>query len=49
MVRPDLESFKQLARRARTVPVVREVVADLDTALAVFLKLDDHRHAFLFE
>jgi len=49
MVRPDLESFKQLALRARAVPVVREVVADLDTALAVFLKLDDHRHAFLFE
>ncbi|HTO69943.1 MAG TPA: anthranilate synthase component I [Myxococcota bacterium] len=49
MVRPDLESFKQLAVRARAVPLVREVVSDLDTALAVFLKVDDHRHAFLFE
>jgi anthranilate synthase component 1 len=49
MVRPDLESFKKLARSAHAVPLVREVVADLDTALAVFLKVDDHRHAFLFE
>jgi anthranilate synthase component 1 len=35
--------------RARAVPLVREVVADLDTALAIFLKVDDRRHAFLFE
>jgi anthranilate synthase component I len=49
MVRPDLESFRKLALGARAVPLVREVVADLDTALAVFLKVDDHRHAFLFE
>src|SRR5262245_4790414 len=49
MVRPDLESFRQLASRARAVPLVREVVADLDTALAIFLKVDDRRHAFLFE
>ena len=49
MVRPDLESFRKLARSAPAVPLVREVVADLDTALAVFLKVDDRRHAFLFE
>ena len=49
MVRPDLESFRKLALGARSVPLVREVVADLDTALAVFLKVDDGRHAFLFE
>jgi anthranilate synthase component 1 len=49
MVRPDLESFRKLARSAHAVPLVREVVADLDTALAVFLKVDDRRHAFLFE
>ena len=49
MVRPDLESFRKLALGARAVPLVREVVADLDTALAVFLKVDDRRHAFLFE
>jgi anthranilate synthase component I len=49
MVRPDLENFKKLALGSRSVPLVREVVSDLDTALAVFLKLDDGRHAFLFE
>jgi anthranilate synthase component I len=49
MVRPDLESFTKLALGSRSVPLVREVVSDLDTALAVFLKLDDGRQSFLFE
>ena len=31
------------------VPLVREVLADLDTALAIFLKVDDGRYSFLFE
>lgn len=31
------------------VPVVREVMADLDTPLSVYLKLADGSHSFLFE
>jgi anthranilate synthase component I len=49
MVRPDRETFRELARTATTVPLVREVLADLDTPLASFLKLDDGKTAFLFE
>jgi anthranilate synthase component 1 len=49
MVRPDREQFRELARHARSVPVVREILADLDTPLALFLKVDDGRTAFLFE
>jgi anthranilate synthase component 1 len=49
MVRPDRELFRELARRARAVPVVRELLADLDTPLATFLKVDDGATAFLFE
>jgi anthranilate synthase component 1 len=49
MARPDLEEFRSLARSGRAVPLVREVLADLDTALAIFLKVDDGRHSFLFE
>jgi len=49
MVRPDLETFRTLARGGAAVPLVREVLADLDTALAIFLKVDDGRYSFLFE
>ncbi len=49
MVRPDVETFRTLARSGTAVPLVREVLADLDTALAIFLKVDDGRYSFLFE
>ena len=49
MVRPDRESFRALARRGGVVPLVHEVLADLDTPLAIFLKIDDGRSAFLLE
>jgi anthranilate synthase component 1 len=49
MVRPGREQFRELARNARCVPVVREILADLDTPLAIFLKVDDGSSAFLFE
>jgi anthranilate synthase component 1 len=48
-VRPDRDSYRELARRGAPVPLVREVLADLDTPLAIFRKLDDGSHAFLFE
>ena len=51
MVRPDRESFLALASQGRpgAVPLVREVLADLDTPLATFLKVDDGASSFLFE
>jgi anthranilate synthase component 1 len=49
MVRPDREGFRELARQARSVPLVREILADLDTPLAAFLKVDDGSTGFLFE
>jgi anthranilate synthase component 1 len=49
MVRPDLETFRTLARSAPAVPLVREVLADQDTPLAIFRKVDDRRFSFLFE
>jgi anthranilate synthase component I len=48
-VRPDRAEFRELARARKSVPLVREEVADLDTPLATFLKVDDGRTAFLFE
>jgi anthranilate synthase component 1 len=49
MVRPDRETFRALARRGDAVLLSREVLADLDTPLGIFRKLDDGRTAFLFE
>jgi anthranilate synthase component 1 len=49
MVRPDRDEFRALAERGAPIPLVREVLADLDTPLSAFLKIDDGETAFLFE
>ena len=49
MLRPSQESFEELAQRGNWVPVVREILADFDTPLSLFRKLDDGRTSFLFE
>jgi anthranilate synthase component 1 len=44
------EQFQQYAADGYTlVPVVREVLSDLDTPLSVYLKLADGPHTYLFE
>ena len=47
--RPSRESFDELARRGNWIPVVREIRADLDTALSLFTRLDDGETSFLFD
>jgi anthranilate synthase component 1 len=50
MHKPDLETFKSLAKEAELVPVYREIMADLDTPLTIFAKVaSQDSHAFLFE
>jgi len=44
------EQFQQYAADGHTrIPVVREVLSDLDTPLSVYLKLADGPHTYLFE
>jgi anthranilate synthase component 1 len=44
------EQFQQHAADGHTlIPVVREVLSDLDTPLSVYLKLADGPHTYLFE
>nr|WP_123769817.1 anthranilate synthase component I [Vulcaniibacterium tengchongense] len=44
------EQFQQQAAHGHTlIPVVREVLSDLDTPLSVYLKLADGPHTYLFE
>ncbi|MBM9602642.1 anthranilate synthase component I [Desulfopila inferna] len=47
---PEYQKFKAIASAADLVPVYRKIVADLDTPLTIFAKVDDdHEHIFLFE
>ena len=46
---PDFESFRVLADSGNLVPVYREIMADLDTPVTAFRKLDDGRFSFLLE
>ena len=46
----DQSAFDQLAAAGHNrIPVVREVLSDLDTPLSVYLKLADGPHTYLFE
>jgi len=49
VLRPSQDVFETLATRGNLIPVAREILADLDTPLSLFRKLDDGRCAFLFE
>ena len=49
MLRPSQEAFVDHARRGNLVPLVRELLADMDTPLSLFRRLDDGRTSFLFE
>jgi anthranilate synthase component I len=47
---PDQESFVRMAGQAGLVPVYRTIIADLDTPLTIYAKVNGRsRHSFLFE
>jgi anthranilate synthase component I len=49
MFRPSLEEFKHKAKQGNLVPVYREILADMETPVSAFQKIDDGRHSFLLE
>jgi len=49
VLRPQPEEFARLATEGNLIPVVREILADLDTPLSLFRRLDDGQTSFLFE
>ncbi|MFQ5329772.1 MAG: anthranilate synthase component I [Thermodesulfobacteriota bacterium] len=46
---PSLAEFAKLSAEKRCIPVYRDIVADTDTPVSAFLKIDDGCDAFLFE
>ena len=49
MIRPSLEEFKQKAKQGNLIPVYREILADMETPVSAFLKIDDGKYSFLLE
>ena len=41
LLRPSQEAFEELATRGNLVPVVRELLVDMDTPVSLFRKLDE--------
>src|SRR5512134_3948508 len=46
---PEFDEFCALQVQGNLIPVYREILADLDTPVSAFLKLDDGDDAFLLE
>ncbi len=46
---PDFQTFSQLASQSTLIPVYREIMADMDTPVTAFRKIDDGRYSFLLE
>ncbi len=48
-IRPTEAEFVRLARRGNVIPVYGELLADMETPVSAFLKLDDGRFSYLLE
>lgn len=46
---PDFTTFQSLSSRGNLIPVYREIMADMDTPVSAFCKIDDGRYSFLLE
>jgi len=46
---PSREEFRALASRGNLIPVYREIIADMETPVSAFQKIDTGDHSFLFE
>ncbi|MBW2477037.1 MAG: anthranilate synthase component I [Deltaproteobacteria bacterium] len=46
---PSFDNFQKHAQRGNLIPVYREILADMETPVSAFCKVDDHRSTFLLE
>ena len=49
MYTPSLEQFRELARLGNLIPVARQILADMETPVSAFRKIDSGNYAFLLE
>jgi anthranilate synthase component 1 len=48
-LQPSLEEFRELASRGNLIPVYTEIIADAETPVSAFQKIDDGGYSFLLE
>lgn len=48
-LKPTREEFRDLANRGNLIPVYTELIADCETPVSAFQKIDDGGHSFLLE
>lgn len=46
---PSLEEFKRKSSRGNLIPVYKEILADMETPVSSFCKIDNGKYAFLLE
>jgi len=49
MLHPTFEEFSRKARDGNLIPVYREILADMETPVSAFRKIDSGKYAFLLE
>ncbi|MDD5746489.1 MAG: anthranilate synthase component I [Candidatus Omnitrophica bacterium] len=49
MYHPSCEEFKRLSKKGNLIPVYRELLADLETPVSAFMKIDNDAYAYLLE
>lgn len=49
MITPDFKTFKKWAKKGNVIAVTQEVLADLETPVSAFLKIDDGSYSYLLE
>ncbi len=49
MYTPSLDQFRELARQGNLIPVARQILADMETPVSAFRKIDSGNYAFLLE
>src|SRR5215210_4075431 len=49
VLKPSREEFHEMAQRGNLIPVYTELVADCETPVSAFQKIDDGGYSFLLE
>lgn len=49
MYYPDFDEFKKKAKVGKIIPVYREILADMETPVSVFCKINQGKYSFLLE
>lgn len=49
MYYPTFEEFKEKSKEGNLIPVYREILADLDTPVSAFMRINDGSHSYLLE